>query len=209
MTDSVRPREVAVIACRGVAIYAVVGALNFIWQTVSTIWVLFAMVSARSGEGSAWIKASAVGISLLPPIILAAGGVILWWKAGFVADRMLAGVAQEGPAEERPSAFGGELQTIAFAAIGVLLLAVSVPGLIAMVVGAIASHVRAAESGTTERSVMQIIIGYLPVLIKAGIGACLLFGARNIVTALRRGIVWLRAAGRREPKGEKKAGQDL
>lgn len=141
-----RPRDAALIACRTLAV--ILGS---------------AFVIAFVGLGVAGALSSGEVWAVLITIILVT--FVLWAAAETLADRMAAGATEPAGAPPSPSRF----QQVAFAVVGVLLLATGVPGL----VGTLAVQGQYGELGGSitgphiARYVVQLVIG-LGLLFGAG-----------------------------------------
>lgn len=180
-------KDLARLSCRVLAVYTLVQAI----QSLNHFAVLPVSMMERFPSGVTALMAMA---AFIPPILLFALAVVLWFRADRFAGDMVSG--KNTPGES--TAVGGEdVQVIAFSAVGVLVLAGAVPELFQFVSSLILqkSFQYHPFSETVSVYTLSRAIG---LAVRLVIGLWLLLGARGLAGFIKT----LREAGLREPENK-------
>jgi hypothetical protein len=182
-----KTRDVAVVACKGLAIYALICGLDALAQTG---WAFVWPSSVPARQGLARFQELLIAI-VLPVGSVVGVAVLLWVFARNVAGWMVPKRPPEAePAQCVPDRFAGQLRTILLAAIGCYLLVSAGPPLLSTVLGLL---LQVVCPGVQWGEVFGGISFQTVDLLKVGLGLWLLLGARG----LARAVEWLRTVGRR------------
>lgn len=159
-------REVAVLACKVLAIYALLDAIKYAG------YYLFQPLPFMFAEGLDYVKALAWSVGLLSPLIEIAIGLWLWNKAGVVAAWMTGHDLQDNQYEPDAKPVRADLvavQAVVFASLGVWALIGVVPHLISHVgwliydvasrTGSFGETLRSYSHGDALADVVTIAIG--------------------------------------------------
>lgn len=173
-------RETGVLACRAMALYAVLKGILQVNLAVSVVWAF--MESGSIGTRTL--------ILFFQPVICLAFAALLWWKAAAIGSRMIPESASV-PSVTRETE--QVLMSVAFAVVGLPLLLWGAGALLEGI--AIAARLKAAGAGhLSEIAIRKMIIG----AVQFAAGVWLLLGSRGIahlVVRARGGLAALRAAG--------------
>ncbi len=161
-------REIAILACRIFAIYAVFHVLIYIEYGLMGIWGIIHLYPPEQMGGILGL----VGIICAPLAITLAFGICIWLRAEWVADRMLTNVDSANVAS-KPHA--EDIQTIAFSVVGLVLITHAIPKLSVHIVQIY--HLLQREPVGLWHLVEQCIA----FVIEFGLGLWLLLGSRGLV----------------------------
>lgn len=175
----------AKVLIRALSIYTFISALE-------ALQYLGMMVAVLSQPSPAFIIYSIAGV--MPFIFLLILGFFLWNRAGYLAERML-------PVEESVSggsvATGGEIEAIAFSAVGIYLLSNALPRLVEVVSGIIVFY-SGQYPPSYEYFNYSSISSLAGLTVKMTMGFWLILGSRGIVRLVGK----LREAGLKKPNPE-------
>jgi hypothetical protein len=187
-------RDVGILACRLMAIYAVLLALSMVAGSMPTIQMLLNSSSAWSSGG--WLPALAAA----PFLLTLAAANILWVRAERIAYGL---VPYPSPQPVSLKLRRGEVETVAITLFGVFLLVHALPAIFQILwYWYSLSQLRGAGFGVTEPAGLA----WVPAGVAAGVelvaGWILVERARRIGRAMAR-----RRGGGRQPAAEKAAGE--
>ncbi len=177
-----KPKDAARIACRVLAIYVVVLALDALSSQLRFVQMSF-LGASRSGFG--------LGLGLatgtIPYLAFIGVAVLLWFKADTVGRWMLAGqvpAETETDADTDGETLTRDIETAAFAAIGVYMTARSIPLLFHHFLGVFLPGSEAPELVRGLTTTVQLVLGLV-----------LIFGARELARLIPTVAHRLRSAG--------------
>ncbi len=188
-------REIAVLACRTLAIVALINVI----QSSSRLLVLlfeafnpdkFGPPNPLIGPVPLSAMLALLYVSPLALLLIFAG--FLWAQADFVATKIVG----ERDANMTPIQINHDAQTLAFTILGVYVLTIALPRLSQLLV-------HAWNVGSQDATLRQDWTGFAPNLIYASVelalGLWLIFGARGLVSLLKN----VRDVGKdADPRGE-------
>ena len=154
-------REVAILACRAFALYLI------FWLVIQLEVVSYVWATARGSE----LSAQRYPLILIPFATAVVLAILVWRKAGWLADRMVAGIPETEASATTLTA--ADLQVVAFTVVGLVLLVRTIP--------------RAATVLRRPAEIAYLVSW----LIQLALGVWLLLGSRGIVCVLRK----IRTAG--------------
>ena len=162
-------REIAALAVKCLAIYAIVLAIS----------QLSFVVSFTQGEWGLG-RAFTLIIAFLPFVLLAMYGLILWLDADRLASRM---AADDDGRTLATRASGAEIHAIAFSVVGLLVLTRAVPRLCMILISLVA---RGAETSWAASMTTHMWTQIGQFAVELALGLWLLFGAQGLVRLVRK-----------------------
>lgn len=176
-------REIATLACKLMAIYAFLQAIEAIALIVDVLYRLPAVVMVPA-EFFYYI-----GL-LLQPIGFVIAGSLLWKKAGVVGAWMVGHDLQDDQYErdvapQQPTIH--EIQAIAFATVGLWVLVNAIPDFVAGLSSSLFYSMADSPDSSYELYATQYVgVWLVDSLLRLGIGVWLLLGASGLVRLILR-----------------------
>jgi hypothetical protein len=178
-------REIARLACKVLAVWAIIDAFKYLHYSSRQIWALF---EAWSSFSSSWGGTISSAITILLPFLQIAVGIWLWRRAGVVAAWMTGHNLQDEQDEPDVIHVPADLdavQSVVISMMGVWVLVDAVPAL----AGQLAALLPILDTGRSDfddwanRSAAMSLIWLIS---RLAIGIWLIFGAAGIVRMLKR-----------------------
>lgn len=168
-------REIARLCCKVIAIYALIRAIESLSGATDNLSLLVGF------GGLAWRDYFPTIFGVVPSVVLTALAVYFWRRAGVVAAWITGHDLQDDPDEPdaRPERIDSkELQTVAFATLGLWAIIDSTPQLFDLVLWGTLFSSDASENVPWFLSQVALASAQL------GLGVWLLFGSRGLVQLL-------------------------
>ncbi|MFW6158631.1 MAG: hypothetical protein ACOC8E_04665 [Planctomycetota bacterium] len=184
-----RARDVATVACKVLAVCALLIALDMSAHVISFLRSLLA-----GGRGIPW----SLLLWVLPLMFAGIMAWVLWCRADWIAARML---PKGEPGELNLGAdwhrHTEDATTLALATAGLLIVLWQIPSILQYALLPVFQRLMNpdAPGGTMSAYAVGLLTALLA---RAAVGVGLLFGARHIAHFIH----WLRVVGRRPPKNE-------
>jgi|GEM_PF-3013532 len=158
-------QEVAVLTFKAMSLGALIKTIN---EVYSLLYFLFYQNQLSSGDKYSLLMAA------IPSLLLALSAIILWFGAPFLSNL----VFKQDETEVLLNCSLADIQKVAFSAIGLFLLATSLPAVVEIIlVLQMASNV--------ERGSISMVPTIVEILIKGLLGLWLLFGSHGLVNFLK------------------------
>jgi len=170
--------EIGVLACRVLSIYTIISA-------VKTIYYIVFLVQPIEGVSTTW----RIFASVVPFVLFATLGILLWVLADHIVVHMLAGTKAS---DSKVASL--DIQSIAFSTVGLLVLADVIPRISQLIVRlSVKVHNAPLQELLSARTKVQAA----GMVAQLAVGLGLFFGARGLIGILKA----VREAGMREPDG--------
>ena len=169
-------REFAFIVSRAMGVYLFLGTIIFVASYIS--------VAASFREAGAWLGMAAVGLLSVAYFSLA---LWFWVKAGWLAGRMMEGIAGPASADEERQLDAVSVVQVGVSLIGVYVLSEAFP----KATQAVMLMVFQNQTGDIPDLRPSLVASWVSLGVQLFLGVCLMFGGGS----LARLIGWARVAG--------------
>ncbi len=158
-------REIAVLSFKVLGLYAFIRVIDHLPYILYYVW----------GENAKQTIVPNLLIIAVPPLLLVLCSVLLWFGAPLLASI----VFKSAPSGNVSNASLPDMQTVAFAVVGLILIASALPEIVSSVV--IYYTMYSVAIGGKRALIQNIIVLFL----KLGLGFWLLLGSRGLVSFIR------------------------
>jgi len=188
-----KARDAAVVACRGLAVYAVITSLNTLSYALPSVFTFFGLLGRGEMFSANTLTAGLATLGYAAtPVLVGVAASVLWRKAGAIAARMLPAAHDEEDAAPLSGEQAATVQAVVFAAFGAFILVTSVPRLVGHIFATVLSAWETDTSVSEALASGFSLVDTALFVVKFLLALLLLFGARGLV----RIIAWLRVVGR-------------